>query len=97
MRTIKKDFFKRKINTKKTEIAFFQYMLLNTPYINNGQKEELQKYFIKRKTILSFTTKNICLKSGLEKSIISDFKISRHIFKKNALAGFLPGIRKSSW
>ena len=97
MRTIHKDFEKRIKNTKKMEISFFCNLLLKLTYLTIEQKEKISKHLLSRKNNWNYTTKNICLKSGLEKSIISDFKISRHLFKKNALHGNLPGIRKASW
>ena len=41
--------------------------------------------------------KNRCILTNRSKGIYRKFKISRLFFKKYALSGDLPGIRKASW
>ena len=38
-----------------------------------------------------------CMWTGTGRSVFKTFKASRHILKKNAALGYLPGIRKSSF
>jgi len=41
--------------------------------------------------------KNRCILSGRGRAIYKDFRLSRHMFRKLALEGYLPGVKKSSW
>nr|BBC77634.1 ribosomal protein S14 [Nitzschia sp. NIES-3576] len=41
--------------------------------------------------------RNICWKTGRSRGFMRDFGLSRHIFRKMAHQGLLPGITKSSW
>lgn len=38
-----------------------------------------------------------CVITGRPRGLVSDFKMSRILFRHNALFGFLPGVHKSSW
>lgn len=38
-----------------------------------------------------------CVLTGRPRGIVSDFKMSRIMFRHNALFGLLPGVKKSSW
>lgn len=40
--------------------------------------------------------KNRCLLTGRSRGVQRDFKVSRHILRKKAMEGFLPGIKKAS-
>ena len=41
--------------------------------------------------------RNRCWKTGRSRGFLRDFGLSRHVFRKMAHQGFLPGITKSSW
>ncbi|KAJ3326115.1 40S ribosomal protein mrp2, mitochondrial [Blyttiomyces sp. JEL0837] len=41
--------------------------------------------------------KNRCVESGKARGYIGDFKLSKIVFRDRALAGELPGVRKSVW
>ncbi|KAJ3007189.1 UNVERIFIED_CONTAM: 40S ribosomal protein mrp2, mitochondrial [Siphonaria sp. JEL0065] len=40
---------------------------------------------------------NKCTESGKTRGYISEFKLSKILFREKALAGELPGVRKSTW
>ncbi|KAJ1559580.1 40S ribosomal protein mrp2, mitochondrial [Cladochytrium tenue] len=40
---------------------------------------------------------NRCSESGKSRGLISAFKLSKIVFREKALAGELPGVRKSLW
>jgi small subunit ribosomal protein S14 len=41
--------------------------------------------------------KNRCIAGGKGRGILSDFRLGRYQFRINALAGYLPGVKKASW
>ena len=41
--------------------------------------------------------RNRCWKTGRSRGFLRDFGLSRHVFRKMAHQGLLPGITKSSW
>ncbi|CUM67894.1 uncharacterized protein PRCAT00005605001 [Priceomyces carsonii] len=41
--------------------------------------------------------KNRCVASGHAKSVLSDFKLNRTVFRDRARAGLIPGVSKASW
>ncbi|TPX62277.1 hypothetical protein PhCBS80983_g00579 [Powellomyces hirtus] len=38
-----------------------------------------------------------CIESGKARGHVTDFKVSRIVFRDKALAGEIPGVRKSCW
>ncbi|KAI8825839.1 uncharacterized protein EV422DRAFT_143269 [Fimicolochytrium jonesii] len=40
---------------------------------------------------------NRCIESGRTRGHVTDFKVSRIVFREKALAGEIPGVRKSTW
>ncbi|KAJ3075053.1 40S ribosomal protein mrp2, mitochondrial [Podochytrium sp. JEL0797] len=40
---------------------------------------------------------NKCTESGKTRGMITEFKLSKILFREKALAGELPGVRKSTW
>ncbi|KAJ3345268.1 40S ribosomal protein mrp2, mitochondrial [Entophlyctis luteolus] len=40
---------------------------------------------------------NACNESGKSGGMISEFKLSKILFREKALAGEIPGVRKASW
>ncbi|KAJ3146020.1 40S ribosomal protein mrp2, mitochondrial [Geranomyces variabilis] len=38
-----------------------------------------------------------CIESGRTRGHVTDFKVSRIVFREKALAGEIPGVRKSCW
>ncbi|KAI8619210.1 hypothetical protein BC830DRAFT_1105146 [Chytriomyces sp. MP71] len=40
---------------------------------------------------------NKCIESGKSRGYISEFKLSKILFREKALAGELPGVRKAAW
>ena len=40
---------------------------------------------------------NRCSITGRPRGFFRDFGLSRHVLREYALAGFLPGVKKSSW
>ncbi|KAK5662822.1 hypothetical protein OQA88_6233 [Cercophora sp. LCS_1] len=41
--------------------------------------------------------RNRCIMGGRARGILADFKMSRFMFRMNALAGNIPGVKKASW
>ncbi|KAJ3226756.1 40S ribosomal protein mrp2, mitochondrial [Clydaea vesicula] len=41
--------------------------------------------------------KNRCIENGKAQGVLDDFKLSRVIFRQEALAGLIPGVKKSIW
>ncbi|KAI8803797.1 hypothetical protein BJ742DRAFT_857291 [Cladochytrium replicatum] len=41
--------------------------------------------------------KNRCVETGKARGNISEYKISRIVFRQRALAGEIPGVRKACW
>ncbi|KAK6203586.1 uncharacterized protein RJT21DRAFT_119753 [Scheffersomyces amazonensis] len=41
--------------------------------------------------------RNRCVASGNSKSVISDFKLNRTVFRDRARAGLIPGVKVASW
>jgi len=56
-------------------------------YIFGQSVEKQQKYIFK----------TFCRVTGAGHSVYSKFQLSRHIFRKYAGFGFIPGIRAASW
>lgn len=46
-----------------------------------------------------FSTRNVnrCGECGRPRGFLRYFKLCRICFRKNALSGFLPGVKKASW
>ncbi|KND01451.1 mitochondrial 37S ribosomal protein MRP2 [Spizellomyces punctatus DAOM BR117] len=40
---------------------------------------------------------NRCVESGKTRGHVTDFKVSRIVFRERALAGEIPGVKKSCW
>ena len=64
--------------------------------IRRKNKIFYQKNIIDTK-ILAYSGKNRCLITGAGKSPVTFFRLSRHMFRKYANNGLLPGIQPSSW
>jgi small subunit ribosomal protein S14 len=43
------------------------------------------------------TVKNRCIETGRGRAVISEFGLSRHMFRQQAKEGLLNGVRKASW
>ncbi|KAL1882049.1 hypothetical protein VTK73DRAFT_2763 [Phialemonium thermophilum] len=41
--------------------------------------------------------RNRCIQGGKGRGVFRDFKLSRFVFRMEALAGNLPGVKKASW
>jgi len=58
---------------------------------------QLQYFFYRKRLKALFFTgfKNKCLFSGYNKSVISRFKLARHIFSSKILSGSMPGFYRA--
>lgn len=89
--------YKIRQKQKKNEIICF---LLNyfkkCAYLSNQKQKQLNIFLQKKSNIRKNSIKNICLETGLQRSIIPIFGVSRHVFRKKASSLRYPGIRKAS-
>ena len=46
---------------------------------------------------LPIRLKNRCWKTGRSRGFFRDFGLSRHVLREMGNAGFIPGLKKSSW
>lgn len=91
------DYHERK-KIKKLEINnFLLNFLKKNAYIPFNKQKQLFSILTKKLPSRKITIKNICVETALERSVISSFGVSRHVFKKKAANLTYPGIRKSSW
>ena len=61
--------------------------------VRTGEPEEVEKAVI----ALQKLPKNACQLTGRPKGYMRQFGISRINFREMALAGLIPGVKKSSW
>lgn len=65
------------------------------------QQKLLERYFIAkkegRKMKKSTQVYNRCMVTGRPRGYMSDFGVSRCVFRELAEKGQIPGVRKSSW
>lgn len=78
---------------KKRLFNFFN----KSPFTKEIKDKIAKNLSIQNQRICKHSIKNICLESGWEKNILSKFKVSRHIVKKNTSKLTYPGVRKASW
>jgi len=66
--------------------------------LNPSQKQEIQFKFQKLpRNSAANRVKNRCTLTGRARSVYRLFKLSRLDFRKKALQGLIPGLRKASW
>jgi len=95
---INKDFSQRK-KRKEVELRLFlQKFLKKISFLPSLNKKKIEMLLTPKKIVpCKSRLKNICLSTGLDRSVISIFKTSRHVFRKNAAQKSYPGLRKASW
>lgn len=80
---------------KKRIIYKYIYNNLNLPYsIRIEALKRLQSLPLQSSPT---RIRNRCVVTGRARSVYKHFKISRLIFRKLAVQGFLPGIKKANW
>jgi ribosomal protein S14 len=90
---------KRRLLLKNAELRrlLLKY-IINSEYFDFQYKQLAQKLLNKfTRDSSSVRIKNRCVFTGRAKGVFSKFRVSRILFKTLSLAGYLPGIRKSSW
>ena len=88
--TKKKDKLKRK-HYSETENSFFVSSTLFETRVANTSK------FLNYKQVFSrVSIRNRCVLTGRTKSVFSRFRLSRLTFRRLALFGFIPGVRKAA-
>ena len=90
-RQITKDLLRRVKRQKNITKKHFSNFLEKTTLKITNKSHEIKDDICKSKI------RNICLSSGLPRSVLSEFNVSRHVFKKHATQAKFPGIRKASW
>lgn len=70
--------------------------LFHNRYLDE-ELREVVRYKLSEKGGLITKVKNRCVITGRSRGVLRKYKMSRITFKELASAGYLPGIRKSSW
>ena len=48
-------------------------------------------------TTSQFRLKPMCVVTGRQRAVVSDYGVSRHIFHADALSGYIEGVQKAMW
>ena len=87
----KKDKLKRKNYSQNESSSFISFVLFETRVANVSTLLNHKHVFSK------VSIRNRCVLTGRTKSVLSKFRLSRLTFRRLALSGFIPGIRKAAW
>jgi ribosomal protein S14 len=89
---------KIRINFSKKEFKNLTFLfLLNNSYLDETSRFLVSKKFLgKNKNFFKSQVKNRCVTTLRSRSPLSDFHLSRVSFRRQASAGLLLGIKKSS-
>lgn len=82
-------FFEEERNTLKSIIQ-------NSNLKDEDRLEALNKLQSLPRNSSPTRVKNRCPLTGRSRAVQRDFKLSRHLLRKKAMEGFLPGIKKAS-
>ncbi|KAH6686918.1 ribosomal protein S14p/S29e [Plectosphaerella plurivora] len=93
-----RDHTKRKVFAEfETERQALRYLIRNTtlpPRVRaEAQLQLTQMHCYTRPTQI----RNRCTMGGKARGIFRDFKLSRFMFRMQAIEGHLPGVKKASW
>ena len=93
---LNKDFYTRK-RWEKTELRRFLYNYLKqNKFLPAQNRKEIKTHLLSQEGLRKSQLKNMCLTTGLTRSVITTFNASRHVFKKTAAQKNYPGVRKAS-
>jgi small subunit ribosomal protein S14 len=75
--------------------ALLKFLALEVP----ESEVDRYRYYLDQlpRNSIACRIRNRCIYTGKGNAVSRQFRSSRHIFKREALAGMLFGIRKSSW
>ena len=94
---LEQDRKRRKIfKSFENERKLLKSIIQNNTLKDEDRLEALTKLQNLPRNSSSTRVKNRCPLTGRSRGVQRDFKLSRHLLRKNAIEGFLPGVKKAS-
>lgn len=91
---LKDNWLRKQCASRKERAKIFLKAITLNEFLPRRYRQRAQNY---SHNIFSKTKNNLCKETARSRSILRTFQISRHVFRKQAENGFLPGVRRSSW